>query len=216
VTGWADTGRLADALAGLCTIGRLIRERWGVEKFKGGQSWNVRTADGGGSVTAGADPLPLDKPADWPPPIPFAWLEQARRNLSEIADVMGRTSAARQVEAAVQSAGPTAPDTAGDGLELVPAGFAFKGQVYDLTGKPRDMLAALLNARHRRCTVEDLRGALDVDDEAVNYPEQVIRDTAKALRQALRRAAKAARLRCTNPLPSKGKGKDLAYILAMP
>src|SRR5206468_2474146 len=62
-------------------------------------------------------------------------------------------------------------------LELVPGGFAYRGKVHELTGKPRDMLAALQISRDRRCTALELREAIHVDDEAVTYPEQVVKDT---------------------------------------
>jgi hypothetical protein len=100
-------------------------------------------------------------------------------------------------------------------IELVPGGFSFKGKVHDLTGKPRDMLSALLQARFHRCTVDQLRAAIRVDDDAVNFPEEVVKDTAKILRQALKAARKAAHLSVKNPLPSSGRGKDLTYILEM-
>jgi hypothetical protein len=103
-----------------------------------------------------------------------------------------------------------------DGLELIPGGFAYKGRTHDLTGRPRDMLEALVESHHRRCTASELRKVIGVDDESTTYPEQVIRDTAKTLRNALKGAVKAAGLSCKNPLPSTGKGKDLTYILALP
>jgi hypothetical protein len=103
-----------------------------------------------------------------------------------------------------------------DGPKLVPGGFEYKGKAHDLTGRPRDMLAALLESRHRRCAVSDLRRSLGVDDEAVEWPEQVIKDTAKELRAALRAAASGADVACGNPLPSTGKGRDLTYKLDMP
>jgi hypothetical protein len=101
------------------------------------------------------------------------------------------------------------------GLELVPGGFTFRGHLQDLTGKPRDMLEALLQSRHRRCTVPELREALQIDDEAVSFPDQVIKDTAKTLRAALKKAAKALMFACDNPLPSTGKGRHLTYTLAV-
>jgi hypothetical protein len=78
------------------------------------------------------------------------------------------------------------------------------------------MLGALLKARHHRCTVSQLRTIIDVDDAAVTYPEQVVKDTAKTLRAALKEAMKHAPVPDKNPLRSVGKGKDLAYILQIP
>jgi DNA-binding response OmpR family regulator len=100
-------------------------------------------------------------------------------------------------------------------LCMAPAGFFLGNQVHDLTGRPRDMLQRLLEAPHRRCTAAELRKSMDVDDESVDSPEQVIKDTAKKLRHSLKKALMAAGRSVENPLPSKGKGKDLSYILAI-
>ena len=107
------------------------------------------------------------------------------------------------------------PPASPGGLELMPGGFACRGRPHKLVGRPRDVLAALLSSHHRRCSVEELRKALGVNDERVNWPEQVVKDAAKDLRDSLRGAAKDAGVRCDNPLPSKGRGKDLAYILEL-
>jgi hypothetical protein len=61
---------------------------------------------------------------------------------------------------------------------------------------------------------------MKVDDEAASFPEQVIRDTAKRLRAALRKAlglpfkGKASQ-KAVDPLPSKGKGEYLTYSLIL-
>jgi len=102
------------------------------------------------------------------------------------------------------------------GVDLIPGGFAYQGKPHNLTGRPRDMLAALLSSRFLRCTASELREKLGVDDEAVTYPDQVVKDAAGTLRQALKGAVKAAGMACKDPLPSTGKGKDLTYGLAMP
>jgi hypothetical protein len=155
-------------------------------------------------------------------------LEQAERVLRRI---VLATIARRASE--VQSLTPMAPaePSAGEAhapvpegpaepadvsLELIPGGFALGGQARDLTGRARAMLCALLESSHRRCTVAELRETIGIDDEAVTYPEQAIKDTAKSLRAELKKAAAAAGLPCENPLPSKGRGKELTYILAMP
>jgi hypothetical protein len=101
-----------------------------------------------------------------------------------------------------------------DGLALIPGGFTYAGSVHNLTGRPRDMLRALLDSRHRRCTAAELREKLAVDDD-LGYPEVVVRDTAKRLRRALRKAAEQAGRPISDPLPSHGTGKDLAYELAL-
>jgi hypothetical protein len=78
------------------------------------------------------------------------------------------------------------------------------------------MLKALMGAHHRRLTADQLRAAMGLDEADVNEPDQVVRDAAKQLRAALRRAAEAAGVRCKDPLPSLGKGADLTYLLAVP
>jgi hypothetical protein len=108
------------------------------------------------------------------------------------------------------------PADGGNSLELIPGGFAYKGKDHDLIGRPRDMLEALVKSPHRRYTAVGLRKALRVDDEAVTYPEQVVKDTATELRLHLRNAVADAGLTCADPLPSLGKGKDLTYKLDLP
>jgi hypothetical protein len=109
-------------------------------------------------------------------------------------------------------ASPSAPEA----LELVAGGFIFRAKTHELSGRPRAMLAALLDTDNRRMTAEELREALAIDDDAVNFPEQVVKDTAIKLRKALKSAALESGLSCENPLRSNGKGRDLTYILDMP
>jgi hypothetical protein len=90
------------------------------------------------------------------------------------------------------------------------------GPPVDVRGRPLAMLKALLTTQDERCTVNDLRKAMNIDEEAVSYPEQVIRDTAKRLRTALKRAWEAARQEITDPLPSIGRGGELTYALRHP
>jgi hypothetical protein len=101
-------------------------------------------------------------------------------------------------------------------LRLIDGGFEYRGMANDLTGRPRAMLESLLTAAHHRCTIDTLRGLMNVNDEDVNFPEQVIRGTASTLRAALRAAVQQAGLACPDPLPSTGRGKDLTYRLEMP
>jgi hypothetical protein len=95
-------------------------------------------------------------------------------------------------------------------LALSPGGFTLRGKRHSLTGRPRQMLQVLLASSGHVMTANDLRQALDVDDEAVAYPEQVVLDTAKVLRRVLRQAAG---LQKANPLPSQGRGRELCYRL---
>jgi hypothetical protein len=103
-----------------------------------------------------------------------------------------------------------------EGLALIPGGFSYRGKPYRLVGRPRAMLAALLKSRWHRLLASDLRKDLNVSDEKVEFPEQVIKDAASELRGALKEAVRAAGLQCKNPLPSVDEGEDLAYCLAMP
>jgi hypothetical protein len=76
------------------------------------------------------------------------------------------------------------------------------------------MLRVLLASPHHTATADQLREQMGVDDQAVTYPEQVIRDPAKKLRAALREAARAAgRPFPRDPLPSTGRGRELTYRL---
>ncbi len=122
------------------------------------------------------------------------------------------------IEQAIDLAGLAESPSAGSaaGLAVIPAGFTFHGKEYTLIGKPLVRLRVLLNSPHRRCSAEQLREAIGLDDAVVTYPEQVIRDTAKRLRAALVKAVSASGISCKTPLLSKGKGEDLTYILAIP
>jgi hypothetical protein len=100
-------------------------------------------------------------------------------------------------------------------LTLIPGGYSLAGRHYRLTGKAVAMLKALLEEKQHRCLASALAKELEVDPDAVTYPEQVLRDTAKKLRASLRRAANEVGLTTDNPLPSTGRGADLAYSLAI-
>lgn len=101
-------------------------------------------------------------------------------------------------------------------VELIPGGFVYRNKKRDLTGRPWNILAALLKAPYSRRTAMDLRRDLEIDDQFVSFPEQVIRDAAKDLRAALRAAVEEEGLGCDDPLPSGGRGLDLYYELALP
>jgi hypothetical protein len=116
--------------------------------------------------------------------------------------------------AEIEARTPAPPGQKEKTIELVPGGFVYKNAHYKLTGKARRMLESLLNARNFCRSVSDLLD--DLETEAAAYPEQVVKGTARDLRAALRIAVQAAGLDCENPLPSTGRGRDLAYQLKMP
>jgi hypothetical protein len=120
-----------------------------------------------------------------------------------------------QEQAPVALPAPPAPP-AHQALTLVPGGYTYLGKPHNLGGRPLAMLQALLDAPDRRLTADKLRVAMRVDDESVEHPDQVIRDTATDLRRSLRNAVKAAGLTCANPLPSSGRGCELVYWLDLP
>jgi hypothetical protein len=102
-------------------------------------------------------------------------------------------------------------------LVVVAGGYTYRGQTYPLTGRALAMLRTLLAARCRRASVAELLSALAVGDATrVDWPEQVIKDTAKKLRKSLRKAVRKAGQTCPDPLPSRGRGEELTYELAMP
>jgi hypothetical protein len=102
-------------------------------------------------------------------------------------------------------------------IELTPGGFILGGKFNSLAGRPFQILHAILEARHKAATVDQLRQALRINDESwAFHPEQVIKDAASDLRAALRTAAKKAKVACPpDPLPSTGKGAELSYRLAL-
>jgi hypothetical protein len=99
-------------------------------------------------------------------------------------------------------------------IELVDGGFALRGKFCPLAGRPLTMLRVLVDSPHRSAKADRLREEMGVNDEKVEYPEQVIRDTAKILRKALKKAGGLSRKK--NPLPHSGRGEDLAYRLNLP
>jgi hypothetical protein len=121
----------------------------------------------------------------------------------------------------VQGAGPLTANYATGREEaltvrivLVPGGFELDGKHQQLTGRPLEMLRAILNARHYTETAENLRRALGIDDEFVELPDQVIKDTASDLRRALRSASRnSSHPLPANPFPSNGRGPHLVYRL---
>jgi hypothetical protein len=119
---------------------------------------------------------------------------------------------ARAALCAMQDALPNPEST----LEYLPDGFTLAGRRHRLTGRPLDMLRELLAAPHWSMTADDLRKRLEIDDAAVTYPEQVVKDTAMLLRKALREATTEAGLPCEDPLPSSGRGRHLAYTISLP
>jgi hypothetical protein len=100
-------------------------------------------------------------------------------------------------------------------LKVVPGGFSYRGRTHNLVGRPLAMLVALLGSPLRRLGVDELRSAMGIDDEAVMWPDQVIRDTAAKLRKALKRAASEVGLATDHPLTRVGRGADLTYELRM-
>lgn len=99
------------------------------------------------------------------------------------------------------------------GFALAPGGFSFGDNYHSLTGRPLEMLRVLVNSPHHAATADHLRKEMAIDDETVDFPEQVIRDTAKKLRDALRRAAK--KQKNWNPIPSAGRGEEITYQLRL-
>jgi hypothetical protein len=101
-------------------------------------------------------------------------------------------------------------------LELLPNGFAYMGKDYRLTGRPRQILEALLKAPHQKRYARELCKDLQIDEDSVDYPEQVIRDATTDLRKMLRTAIQDAGQNHEQPLPSSGRGTSLAYQLDLP
>jgi hypothetical protein len=126
------------------------------------------------------------------------------------ANRIDRLQALVYLESVIETLTDRAPNAA---LELAPGGFAYRGKVFNLTGRPLDVLKAILKSRYRRCTASELRVALSVNEETVEYPEQVVKDAAAKLRASL---TSAAGTQSGNPLLSEGRGKDLTYILSLP
>ena len=99
-------------------------------------------------------------------------------------------------------------------VSLIAGGFLYGGKKTELSGRPYQMLCALLKLRFRSKSVTQLIDDMELDDDSVSFPDQVIKDSAKKLR-VLKDAAKLAGKPIANPLPSTGKGEDLAYKLSL-
>jgi hypothetical protein len=126
------------------------------------------------------------------------------------ANGIDRLQALVYLESVIETLTDRAPNAA---LKLAPGGFAYRGKVFKLTGRPLDVLKAIMVSRYGRCTASELRVALGVDEDAVTYPEQVVKDAAAKLRASL---TSAAGTQSGKPLLSEGRGKDLTYILNLP
>src|SRR5262249_1042493 len=114
--------------------------------------------------------------------------------------------------ALVQALTPSeTPPAAPQPFALAAGGFTLRGKLHTLTARPYQMLRALLEAHHHRLTANQLREAMDIDDLAVDQPEQVVKDTASKLRKVLRKAAGMSQEE--DPLPSNGRGEFLTYAL---
>jgi hypothetical protein len=181
------------------------------QELGGAQVFFPRTVDWGWGQT-GSMGLVLCHPngADTPIFMDRAMIPKGRSYHDLARPVIKCLCAWKEVAAARPGAETKAP------VELVPAGFAYRGRIHTLTGRQLAMLRALVQARHHRSGLDELRDAMGVDDEAVNYPEQVVKDTATELRKALLGAVQKAGLSCKDPLPSIGRGKDLVYTLELP
>jgi hypothetical protein len=160
------------------------------------------------------------RPTSWEPVADFVeWWLYADESPGWLPPGYGRDVAeAWKAELAVrEEQREEVPVACEEALTLEPGGFAYRGgRVHDLTGRPFDMLRALLESRHGRLTADQLRVALGLDDQTIEYPAQVIKDVATDLRRALRGALKEAGARHTkNPLPSIGRGDSLTYCLEM-
>jgi hypothetical protein len=112
------------------------------------------------------------------------------------------------------SSGEVRPTAETNRLALADGGFTLSGKFQSLIGRPRQMLKVLLESRHNSATSRTLRSKMGVNDLDVDHPEQVIRDAAKYLRKALRKAA--GKGNDYDPIPSAGSGDDLAYRLDQP
>jgi hypothetical protein len=162
------------------------------------------------------DPTPLDVPPVYVEPEGYdaGWALDDKRRLAFHWAVAMRVFS-RLIDANEQ-AGPLPAEQPLASLGLAPGGFTLGGKRHSLTGRPLEMLRVLLASPDHTATADHLRKEMGVNDEAVTYPEQVIRDTAKKLRAALRGAAEAAGRACPpDPLPSTGRGRDLTYRLAI-
>jgi hypothetical protein len=107
-------------------------------------------------------------------------------------------------------------ETPAKAIELVPGGFYYGGHFHEMNGRARDMLEALINARHQRMTADQLIKEMRIDSDAVEYPKQAVQDAATDLRKSLKAAIQQAGQKCDNPLQSSGKAQYLAYALALP
>lgn len=103
-------------------------------------------------------------------------------------------------------------DDPNNDIVIVAGGYRYGTKVRSLNGRPLAMLKALLDSDHHRLTRDQLRDKMKIDDAYVEYPWQVIKDAASALRASLRKAMGRA-AKNHNPLPSEGRGDDLTYVL---
>ncbi len=135
--------------------------------------------------------------------------EIQREIIARDAAAFAAAAAAKPIDHA-PAAPPRLPNAGG--LEIVAGAFVYAGQKHDLTGRPWDMLDALLRSRFGQMGRDELRAAMELQADL----DTAVKDAATALRKALKAAIAMAGKKCENPLGSKGKGRHTVYRLDMP
>lgn len=94
-------------------------------------------------------------------------------------------------------------------LELAPGGYVVRGIHYPLSGAPRAVLSALLLARHRCVTADQIEREA-IGDSVADDLRQAAKDAVQALRASLRTSTGIE-----EPILTIGRGRDLAWKLAV-
>jgi hypothetical protein len=89
-------------------------------------------------------------------------------------------------------------------LQLIPGAIIYRGHRSTLSGKPRQVLKALSEARHRTLTLNDLQSEVWNRSDS---GEEAVRSAVKSARAALPKAVKAAGVvGPTDPIPAVDRG----------
>jgi hypothetical protein len=144
-------------------------------------------------------------------------VRQAGIFLEKEAERLGREWLSRA--ATSQSTGAKAN---GDGLpvipgeiELIPGGFIYRGVQMDLSGKPWEVLKALVESRLKRLSSQQLLKTIWWED-SMNASDQNVKDAVSEARTVLQAAMRKAGVRKPkDPLRCVDKGSNLAWALEL-
>ncbi len=95
-------------------------------------------------------------------------------------------------------------------VEIIEGGFVYRKKTFNLSGKPLQILQALISAKDFRISAQDLQQTIWEDTET---GLETVRNAVSDARKALRDAAKSQGVELKDPIPCVDRGKNLAWSL---